>query len=95
MFDWVKAAPYIILVVAVVGFGMWVKELNDANVLCKAEKQAYIIQKDKRAERYDKDMKVVVEYYDNELLELEKFKRRKDETDCEATRRFFDGRSYD
>ncbi|MEA3279453.1 MAG: hypothetical protein U9Q38_02470 [Thermodesulfobacteriota bacterium] len=83
-----------IVFIVFIGLGWYIKSLNDENIECKVNTK---LQKQKHKleiDRYEKDIKSIVSFYDGKITDVDNFKKGKNETDCQAAKRFLDGASY-
>ena len=83
-----------VVFVMVLGFGIYVKYLNDTVVECKALKAIEKITNEERVKHYNTIIEDIVVYYEERADKVDSFKKDKNETDCQASKRFFDGFSY-
>lgn len=77
-----------------IGIGLYVKSLNDQVIVCETNTK---IQKDRyetSLENYDKNIEDIAKYYNGEITKVDTFKRTSNETDCQASKRFFDRTGY-
>lgn len=83
-----------VVLVALVGVGWYVKSLNDKVITCKANTSIQKNKYEKDIAGYKKAIDDIVDFYDKKIEDIDTFKRRDDETDCEAGKRFLDSFSY-
>ena len=83
-----------VVFIIIIGVGWYVKNLNDQVVTCNANTSIQKAKYETDVERYEKDINDIVKFYDSKNNEVAKFTRRKDETDCQASKRFLDNASY-
>ena len=94
MFSNVKLILAGIVAILVISLGLWIKSMYDDNIECKANTKILTADYKRDKKNYDRDVISIVSFYENESKEVDTFKGRKDETDCEASKRFFYSRSY-
>lgn len=92
-----KILIYVILGLAVVtiGLGMYANNLSNKVITCKANTEILKDRHKNEMKRHDADKIIIADYFQGELDKSKDFKRRDNETDCDASRRFFDTRNYD
>ena len=83
-----------VLLLVFVSIGWYVKSLNDQVVTCKANTKIQIAQYKRHLKSYEDAIDNIAEYYDIEIKNIKDFKRKNNETACEASKRFFDNFNY-
>jgi len=74
--------------------GLYVKSLNDQVIKCKANTSIQKTRYEKEIKSYDAAILDITAYYEGRVKDVTKFKRRDNETDCQASKRFLDSASY-
>ena len=90
----IKVGIFVVFLGLLAGLGWYIKTINDENIECKVNTKIQKQQYKEGMDRYEEDIKSIVTFYDEEKEKVNKFKRRDNETDCQASRRFLDSASY-
>ena len=94
MFSQIQLIIGSVIVAIAIGAGWYVKSLNDQVVKCKANTKIQKARYDKEIAHYDTAIIDITKFYDGKIADIGTFKRRDNETDCEASKRFFNNTSY-
>jgi len=94
MLDKITIIISAIVLVLLIIVGWYIKSLNDENIECKVNTKLQKQKHKTEIQRYEKDIKSIVSFYDGKIKDVDNFKKGKDETDCQAGKRFLDSASY-
>lgn len=73
---------------------LWVKNLYDNNMKCKINTKTEEDKHKIKIKYYEENIHDIIEFYNGEIEAVGNFKKGTNETDCEASKRFFNSRSY-